>query len=40
LLRSLEELNKIALDGLTEEQWNAFCDVCDLMVRNLSSSKD
>jgi DNA-binding MarR family transcriptional regulator len=38
LLRSLEELNKLALSGLTEEQWNAFCDVTDLMIRNLSSS--
>jgi DNA-binding MarR family transcriptional regulator len=39
LLRSLEALNKIALAGLSEENWSVFCDVCDLLVDNVSSSR-
>ncbi len=39
LLRSLEAVNKVALAGLSEENWSVFCDVCDLLVENVASSR-
>jgi DNA-binding MarR family transcriptional regulator len=40
LLRALEALNQIALAGLKEEDWATFCDVCDLLVDNISSVRN
>jgi DNA-binding MarR family transcriptional regulator len=39
LLESLDELNRVILRGVSEQQWKAFCDVLDTMVANVTNAR-